>query len=104
MATEINVKNTSTKKELIESINKLKKSEIVNMINMHNLYNQKINDKNMKNKKKTKNTKILNEELMESSVIVEKKPFKITKKNINKSEFINVYSNNEQYMNVTNTD
>lgn len=104
MATEINVKNTSTKKELIESINKLKKSEIVNMINMHNLYNQKINDKNMKNKKNTKNTKILNEELMESSVIVEKKPFKITKKNINKSEFINVYSNNEQYMNVTNTD
>lgn len=104
MATEINVKNTSTKKELIESINKLTKSEIVNMINMHNLYNQKINDKNMKNKKKTKNTKILNEELMESSVIVEKKPFKITKKNINKSEFINVYSNNEQYMNVTNTD
>ena len=101
MATEINVKNTSTKKELIESINKLKKSEIVNMINMHNLYNQKINDKNKKN---TKNTKILNEELMESSVIVEKKPFKITKKNINKSEFINVYSNNEQYMNVTNTD
>ena len=104
MATEINVKNTSTKKELIESINKLKKSEIVNMINMHNLYNQKINDKNMKNKKNTKNTKILNEELMESSVIVEKKPFKITKKNINKSEFINVYSNNKQYMNVRNTD
>ena len=104
MATEINVKNTSTKKELIESINKLKKSEIVNMINMHNLYNQKINDKNMKNKKKTKNTKILNEELMESSVIVEKKPLKITKKNINNSEFINVYSNNYQYMNVTNTD
>ena len=74
------------------------------MINMHNLYNQKINDKNMKNKKNTKNTKILNEELMESSVIVEKKPFKITKKNINKSEFINVYSNNKQYMNVRNTD
>ena len=97
MATEINVKNTSTKKELIESINKLTKSEIVNMINMHNLYNQKITNKN-KNKKK------INKELMESSVIVEKKPLKITKKNINNSEFINVYSNNEQYMNVTNTD
>ena len=100
MATEINVKNTSTKKELIESINKLKKSEIVNMINMHNLYNQKITNKNKKNTKKIK----LNKELMESSVIVEKKPLKITKKNINNSEFINVYSNNYQYMNVTNTD
>ena len=107
MVTEINVNKSTTKKELIESINELKKSEILNMVKMHNNYANNINNQNInriKKNKKNKNVTNQNKEQIDSSVIVNKKIYKINKKNLNQSKFVDVYSNNIQYLDVSNTD
>lgn len=109
MVTEINVNKSTTKKELIESINGLKKTEILNMVKMHNnhannINNQNINQNQKNQKKKNKNIPNQNKEQIDSSVIVNKKTYKINKKNLNQSKFIDVYSNNIQYLDVSNTD
>jgi len=104
MVTEINVNNNITKKELIESINGLKKSEILNMVKMHNNYANNINNNNNNKNQKNRKIHIQNKEQIDSSVIVNKKKYKINKKNLNQSKFIDVYSNNIQYLDVSNTD
>tara|TARA_B100001989_G_C24280837_1_gene336281 strand:+ start:301 stop:579 length:279 start_codon:yes stop_codon:yes gene_type:complete len=88
----INASEKNTKKELLDIINRLKKTEILDMIDNYNKVNNKVNNEKTSNEKVNKK--------VNSHMEIEKKKIKVPKKkNLNKIQFNPRKQDNEAYNN-----